>query len=213
MSVKKSTSQLVDNIAKKRKERESQRFKRRVHDAILKITSELRITETELSLALGVRAPEPGGGGSSLVSQWKRGAKKPGKEMLAALEMLAQGELRLRQIGKEGRRTIYQVEHATCPSCGWVLKRRGVWDYCDKCLTKHEPDPDVLAVDQGGHEGEPDLKEMLQWVASREATIDVTTEKDVTQVVICRDPHKLTLWFERLKKWVMKSGDRVWGSR
>lgn len=68
-----------------------------------------RVNLTELSVAMGLFAPERGEPGRSMVSRWKGGEVLPSAENQMILEMLADGELELQLVRLEGRRRIYDV--------------------------------------------------------------------------------------------------------
>lgn len=86
-----------------------QRVLDEVRAAVAVIIERYGVTQAELAGALGVYAPPPGKGGSSVVSAWMAGRRQIDAYNRALLQMLADGELVLIQIGAESRRKIYKV--------------------------------------------------------------------------------------------------------
>lgn len=95
----------AQRLAESRHKEEQQRAAR----AIDRVCEHWGCTHIELSLALGVWAPDRGKGGRSLVSRWRAGERACDGYHLAVLELLADGELVLRHTGADGRRTLYAV--------------------------------------------------------------------------------------------------------
>lgn len=63
-------------------------------------------TQTELSHAIGVSAVK---GRQSMVGRWIAGHSVPNAENQAMLDLLADGTLRLKMTGRDGRRVLYRV--------------------------------------------------------------------------------------------------------
>lgn len=64
---------------------------------------------SELSMALGVYAPPQGQPGRALAARWKAGVRQPDAYHRSLLQLIAQGELELVEVGAEGRRKLFRV--------------------------------------------------------------------------------------------------------
>lgn len=105
----------ISEEARRLAEQRAQGERARARRAIDKIRAAYGVTYTELSVAMGVHAPDVGQTGRALASAWRAGIRTPDAYHLAVLEMLAEGDLELEHIGAEGRRKLYKVvpaEHA-----------------------------------------------------------------------------------------------------
>lgn len=202
----------IKDIAQIRDNRRAARKAERVRKAIDTVIDGLGVTQIELSVAFDLSAPKRGERGTAMVTAWRGGYSNPGKESLVTLELLAQGLLRLRQTGKDGRRRLFDVEHLPCPHCTWVLRRRGDFDSCDDCGHKQPADDGVLVVDQGGTDGgDPGLRDAVVRLAA-DLRLAITSDEGQTAITLTREQHELVLTGEGCAslRWRYSAGDREW---
>ena len=98
----------AEKMARQRAEAEHRRAVLALN-AIRRLPGLERVTDIELSLALGVYAPQRGKGGRALVSRWSNGDVRPDTFHLATLELIAEHALVLVPDGADGRRTLYKI--------------------------------------------------------------------------------------------------------
>jgi len=77
---------------------------------IRSILRQNKITQVELSIAMGLWTPPRGKKGSSVISLWLGEHQRPGPKKVITLQLLEIGILRLVEKGRDGQRRLYDVE-------------------------------------------------------------------------------------------------------